>query len=276
MRIIIEPDAASVTVRAARRVADLIRRSPACVLGLATGSTPLALYAELIRRHRDEALSFSRVVTFNLDEYIGLQPHHPESYTAYMRQKLFDHVDIDPANTHVPNGRAQDLQLACESYEEAICEAGGIDLQVLGIGSNGHIGFNEPGSSLGSRTRVKTLTRETAEANAPSSEAPGELPRVAITMGVGTILEARSCLLLALGEGKAPAIRDTVEGPITAQVPASALQLHRDVTIMVDEGAASRLQHREYYLEMEAARQRLETDAEADAEAQADAIAKDA
>jgi glucosamine-6-phosphate deaminase len=266
MRIIIEPDAAAVALRAATRMTELIRRSPDCVLGLATGATPLALYAELVRRHREEGLSFSRLVTFNLDEYIGLQPHHPESYTAYMRQHLFDHVDIDPANTHVPNGRAQDLQLACESYEEAIRDAGGIDLQVLGIGSNGHIGFNEPGSSLGSRTRVKTLTRETAAANAPSQEDPDELPRVAITMGVGTILEARSCLLLALGEGKAPAIRDTVEGPITAQVPASALQLHRDVTILVDEGAASRLQHQAYYLEMEVARQQLEAEAEAEAD----------
>jgi glucosamine-6-phosphate deaminase len=261
MRIIIEPNAGAVALRAAGRVADLIRRSPGCVLGLPTGRTPLALYGELVRRHREEGLSFSRVVTFNLDEYIGLQPHHPESYTAYMRQNLFDHVDIDAANTHVPNGRAEDLQLACESYEEAIREAGGIDLQVLGIGSNGHIGFNEPGSSLGSRTRVKTLTRETFEANAPSLEDPEELPRVALTMGVGTILEAKSCLLLALGEAKAPAIRDTVEGPVTAQVPASALQLHRDVMILVDEAAASRLQRREYYLEMEVARQRLEADA---------------
>lgn len=266
MRIILEPDAAAVTQRAADRVADLIREAPDCVLGLPTGRTPLAFYLELVRRHVEEGLSFSRVVTFNLDEYIGLQPHHPESYTAYMRQNLFDHVDIDPANTHVPNGRAEDLQLACETYEDAIRDAGGIDLQILGIGANGHIGFNEPGSSLGSRTRVKTLTRETFEVNAPSPEEPEELPRVALTMGVGTILEAKSCLLFALGERKAPAIRDTVEGPITAQVPASALQLHRDVTILVDEGAASQLQHREYYREMETARLELEVAAVAEEE----------
>jgi glucosamine-6-phosphate deaminase len=258
MRIIIERDAAAVALRAAARVADLIHRSPACVLGLPTGRTPLALYRELVRKHREEGLSFSRVVAFNLDEYIGLQPDHPKSYTAYMRRHLFDHVDIEAANAHVLNGRAEDLQLACDAYEEAIRDAGGIDLQILGIGSNGHIGFNEPGSSLGSRTRVKTLTRETFEANAPSPGDPEGLPRVALTMGVGTILEAKSCLLLALGEGKAPAIRDTVEGPVTTQVPASALQLHRDVTILVDEAAASRLQRHEYYREMEAARRRLE------------------
>lgn len=261
MRIMIEPDAGAVALRAAQRVADLIRRSPECVLGLPTGRTPLALYRELVRKHREAGLSFARVVTFNLDEYIGLPPDHPESYAAYMRRHLFDQVDIDAANTHMPDGQAEDLRVACESYEDAIRRAGGIDLQILGIGANGHIGFNEPGSSLGSRTRVKTLTRETREANVPSPEGCEELPRVALTMGVGSILEAKSCLLLALGEGKASAIRDTVEGPVTAQVPASALQLHRDVTILVDEAAASRLRRREYYREMEAARKRLEAEA---------------
>ena len=247
MRIIIESDAAAVAVRAATRVADLIRRSPGCVLGLPTGRTPLGFYGELVRRHEEDGLSFSRVVTFSLDDYIGLPPHHSASFSAYMRRNLFDHVDMDPENTHALDGGAEDLPVACESYEAAIREAGGIDLQVLGIGSNGHIGFNEPGSSLGSRTRVKTLTRETLEANASSLEGLDEIPRLAITMGVGTILEARSCLLLALGEEKARAVRDMVEGPITAQVPASALQLHPDVTAMLDEGAASRLMRRDHY-----------------------------
>jgi len=247
MRIIIERDSGAVAVQAATRVADLIRRSPACVLGLPTGRTPLGFYGELVRRHREEGLSFSRAVTFGLDDYIGLPPHHSASFSAYMRRNLFDHVDMDPENTHVLDGKAEDPLVACESYEAAIREAGGIDLQVLGIGSNGHIGFNEPGSSLGSRTRVKTLTRETLEANASSLEGLDEIPRLAITMGVGTILEARSCLLLALGEEKARAVRDMVEGPITAQVPASALQLHPDVTAMLDEGAASRLMRRDHY-----------------------------
>jgi glucosamine-6-phosphate deaminase len=261
MRVIIEPDTAAVALRAATAIADLIHRSPACVLGLATGRTPLALYEELVRSHREDGLSFSLVTTFCLDEYIGLPPEHCASFAAYMRENLFDHVDIDPANIHLPDGGAEDLQQACESYEGAIREAGGIELQVLGIGSNGHIGFNEPGSSLGSRTRVKTLTRETLEANAPSFESPEVLPRQAITMGVGTILEARTCMLLALGKDKAPAIRDMVEGPITAQVPASALQLHPDAIVIVDEGAASRLQRRRYYMEVEEAQQRLEADA---------------
>jgi glucosamine-6-phosphate deaminase len=261
MRIIIEPNAGAVALRAAARVADLLHRSPACVLGLPTGTTPLAFYRELVRRHHEEGLSFSRVVTFCLDEYIGLSPHHRASFADYMRRNLFDHVDIGPANIHLPDGGAADFRLACDSYEDAIRGAGGIDLQVLGIGSNGHIGFNEPGSSLGSRTRVKTLTRETLEANAPAFEDLEALPRLAITMGVGTILEARSCLLLALGEEKAPAVREMVEGPLTAQVPASSLQLHRDATVIVDEDAASGLLRRHYYHEVEEAQQRLETSA---------------
>lgn len=254
MRVIIEPDAAAVAVRAATHVADLIRRSPACVLGLPTGTTPLALYGELVRRHREEGLSFSRVVTFSLDDYVGLPPDHRAGYAAYMNHNLFDHVDMDPTNIHTLDGRAEDLPDACESYEAAIREAGGIDLQVLGIGPNGHIGFNEPASSLGSRTRVKSLTRETLEANAPSFESPDDVPRLAITMGVGTILEARSCLLLALGERKALPVRDMVEGPITAQVPASALQFHPDVIALLDEPAASLLLRRDYYRDAEEAR----------------------
>ncbi|MEJ2336904.1 MAG: glucosamine-6-phosphate deaminase [Gemmatimonadales bacterium] len=253
MRIIIEPDAAALARRAANRVAALIRRSPGCVLGLSTGRTPLALYSELVRRHREEGLSFARVVIFGLDDYVGLPPEHGAGFTAYMSRNLFDHVDIDPANIHVLDGGADNLSDACESYEAAISEAGGIDLQILGIGRNGHIGFNEPGSSLGSRTRLKTLTRETCEANAPAFENPDELPRLVITMGVGTILEARSCLLLALGEEKALPVRDMVEGPITAQVPASALQLHPDAISILDEGAASRLLRRDYYRDAEEA-----------------------
>ncbi len=257
MRVIIEPDAAAVSNRAATRVADLIRRSPACVLGLPTGRTPLGFYAELVRRHREKGLSFSQVVTFSLDDYIGLPPHHSASWAAYMRRNLFDHVDIVPANTHLLEGGTEDLSGVCESYEAAIRKAGGIDLQILGIGPNGHIAFNEPGSSLGSRTRVKTLTPETLEANAPSFEDLDELPRLGITMGVGTVLEARSCLLLALGEEKALAVREMVEGPITAQVPASALQLHPDATTILDEGAASRLLRRHYYRDVEEAQGRL-------------------
>jgi glucosamine-6-phosphate deaminase len=258
MRIVIESDAEAVHRWAASRVADLVRTRPSCVLGLPTGSTPLALYRELARMHREEGLDFARVVTFNLDEYVGLPPDHLQSFASYMRENLFDSIDIDPANTHLPRGDAEDLAAECEAYERAIRHAGGIDLQVLGIGVNGHIAFNEPGSSLGSRTRVKTLTRESAEANASHQGAAEELPRLAITMGVATILDARACLLLATGREKAAAIRNAVEGPITAQVPATALQLHRDVMVLLDEAAASRLARRDYYREMEAAQRNLE------------------
>jgi glucosamine-6-phosphate deaminase len=232
-------------------VADLVRRRPTCVLGLATGSTPLGMYNELIRMHREEGLDFSRVVTFNLDEYVGLAGSHPQSYRYFMQHHFFDHVNIDPRDTHVPDGRALDFEAYCEQYEKMIAEEGGIDLQVLGIGSDGHIAFNEPGSSLGSRTRLKSLTSETVRDNARFFASEKEVPRLAITMGVGTILESRQCLLLACGESKARAVRDTIEGPITAQVTASALQLHRDVIAIVDEEAARLLERRDYYREVE-------------------------
>ncbi len=261
--MIVEPDAGVVALRAATTVAELIRRSPGCVLGLPTGSTPLPLYRELVRMYREEELSFSRVVSYNLDEYVGLPPEHPASFARYMDRELFDHVDIDPANAYRLDGNAEDLPAACESYETAIREAGGIDLVILGIGVNGHIGFNEPGSSFDSRTRVTTLTSETLEANAPAFGGPDEVPRLAITMGVATILEARTCLLLATGEHKAAAVRDMVEGPVTEQVPASALQLHRDAIALLDEAAASRLLRRDEYREAVGSRAREEA-AEAD------------
>lgn len=259
MRVIVESNKQGVSERAARIVANLVRRRPTCVLGLATGSTPLGMYAELIRMHREEGLDFSRVVTFNLDEYVGLSGTHPQSYRYFMQSNLFDHINIDPRDTHVPDGRALDFEAYCEQYERLIAEEGGIDLQVLGIGSDGHIAFNEPGSSLGSRTRLKTLTEETVRDNARFFGSEKEVPRLAITMGVGTILESRQCLLLAAGHHKARAIRDTIEGPITAQVTASALQLHRDVIAILDEEAARLLERREYYLEVERAQAALQS-----------------
>ena len=176
-----------------------------------------------------------------------------------MQQNFFDHINIDQRNTHVPDGRALDFEGYCEQYEKRIADEGGIDLQVLGIGSDGHIAFNEPGSSLGSRTRLKTLTAETVRDNARFFGGEDEVPRLAITMGVGTILESRQCLLLAAGETKAKAIRDTIEGPITAQVTASALQLHRDVIAVLDEEAGRLLERRSYYREMEQAQARLKS-----------------
>ena len=258
MRVIVERDGAGVSRRAAQFVGNLIRRRPTCVLGLATGSTPLGLYKALIQMHREEGLDFSRVVTFNLDEYVGLPATHPQSYRFFMQQNLFDHINIDIRNTHVPDGRALDFETYCPQYEKLIVDEGGIDLQILGIGSDGHIAFNEPGSSLGSRTRLKTLTGETVRDNARFFGSEEAVPRLAITMGVGTILESRQCLLLATGESKAKAIRDTIEGPITAQVTASALQLHRDVISIVDEEAGRLLERRSYYCEVEAAQARLQ------------------
>ncbi len=258
MRVIVESGPNEVAKTAARFVARLVRRRPTCVLGLATGSTPLGLYAELVRMHRDEGLDFSRVVTFNLDEYVGLGPNDPQSYRYFMNENLFHHINIDPRNTHVPDGRALDFESHCEQYERLIQEEGGIDLQVLGIGSDGHIAFNEPGSSLGSRTRLKTLTSETVQDNARFFARLEDVPRLAITMGVGTILESRQCLVLACGASKARAIRATIEGPVTAQVTASALQFHRSAIAVLDEAAATYLERREYYREVEESQRRLE------------------
>jgi glucosamine-6-phosphate deaminase len=258
VRVIIHPEAETASRRAARFVADLVRKKPDCVLGLATGSSPLATYRELIGLHREEGLDFSRVTTFNLDEYVGLSTVHPQSYRQFMQVNLFDHLNIDPNRTNVPDGRALDFENHCRQYEQRIKDAGGIDLQVLGIGSDGHIAFNEPGSSLGSRTRLKTLASETIRDNARFFGGEDKVPRLAVTMGVGTILESRRCLLLAFGQHKAKAVRDTVEGPVTAQVTASALQLHREVICIFDEAAASMLTRHDYYADVERAQALLE------------------
>ena len=258
MRIIIERDAGAVARAAAAWVAKQVRQKPDSVLGLPTGSTALLLYDELVRLHQRERLDFSQVESFNLDEYVGLEAEHPHSFASFMRQHLFGPLNFDPAHVHLPDGTARDLEAECARYERAIRDAGGIDLQVLGLGASGHIAFNEPGSSLASRTRVKTLTRETRARNASHFDGPEQVPQLAITMGVGTILSARSCLLLACGKEKAAAIRNSVEGPVSAQVPASALQLHADVVTLIDEPAASALERRDYYHETEQAQRRLE------------------
>jgi glucosamine-6-phosphate deaminase len=259
VRVIIESHRDDVGRRAAQMIASLVRRKPNCVLGLATGSTPLGAYRELVRLHRDEGLDFSQATTFNLDEYVGLEPTHPQSYRNFMQQHLFQQINVDPRRTFVPDGRALDFEAHCRQYEQRIADAGGIDLQLLGIGSDGHIAFNEPGSSLGSRTRLKTLASETIRDNARYFGSEEQVPRLAITMGVGTILESRRCLLLAIGSEKAAAIRRTVEGPITAQVTASALQLHREVIVIVDEQAGAGLERHDYYAEVERAQRLLES-----------------
>jgi len=258
LRVIVESNPDNVARWSAAIVSRVVRKQPDCVLGLATGGTPLGLYRELIRMHREEGLDFAHATTFNLDEYVGLSPNHEQSYRYFMQHNFFDHINIDPRRTHVPDGRALDFENYCRQYERMIHDAGGIDLQVLGIGRDGHIAFNEPGSSLGSRTRLKTLTSETIRDNARFFGGEENVPRLAVTMGVGTILESRRCLLLAIGDHKARAVRDAIEGPVTAQVTASALQLHRDVVAVLDEEAARLLERREYYREVERAQMLLE------------------
>jgi len=248
MLVEILPDYDALSERAARLVSEEIRRrslrTGRAVLGCATGTTPIGLYRRLIAGDGEEGPDFSRVATFNLDEYVGLPPEHPQSYWHFMREHLFDHVDIPADRIRMPDGMAADLDAACAAYEQSIVEAGGIDLQILGIGSNGHLAFNEPGSSLGSRTRVQILTAKTLVDNARffgEGEAP---PREAVTMGLGTIMEARKLLMLASGTGKAAAVRDALEGPVTAMCPASVLQMHPHAHILLDEEAASALAYR--------------------------------
>jgi glucosamine-6-phosphate deaminase len=243
VEIIIQPSPEAATAIAARLVAGLIRKKPNAVLGLATGGTMEALYRELAALKLD----WSALTTFNLDEYVGLSPQHPQSYHHFMRDKLFQHVNIPGKNVNIPDGLAREIPAACEAYERKIVAAGGIDLQLLGIGTHGHIGFNEPTSSLASRTRIKTLTPQTRRDNARFFGSETEVPHHVITMGIGTILETRHCLLLAFGKNKARAIADAVEGPITAMNPASALQLHPQTTIFVDEDAAAELTMGDYY-----------------------------
>ncbi len=232
---------------AATEVARLIREKQAknekCVLGLATGSTPKSLYAELVRMHKEEGLSFSNVITFNLDEYYPIEREAWQSYYNYMHRLLFNHIDIDPKNIHIPNGELpkEEIKKHCAEYEKQIEEAGGIDLQILGIGNNGHIGFNEPGSSIYSRTRLINLENSTRLANAYEFANISQVPRLAVTMGISTILKAKKIILLAWGPGKAPVIQKAVEGHVTETVPASLLQQHTDCSFVVDEAAAAEL-----------------------------------
>lgn len=247
MEVILQPNQEAAAALAARIVAHDLRANPHLVLGLATGKTMECVYRHLVRMHQDEHLDFSLCSTFNLDEYVGLFPSDPNSYRHYMDHHLFRRVNIDPRNTHLPNGMAGDLDAECRHYEALIHRFGGIDLQLLGIGKAGHIGFNEPLSALRSRTRVKALTPTTLKQNAASFGGEENMPRRAITMGVGTIIEARRCLLLATGDSKAEVIAQAVEGPITSMVSASALQLHPRCTVIVDEAAAAKLKEKEYY-----------------------------
>ncbi len=247
MEVIIRTDAGSGCMLAAKMISRLVRTKPGCVLGLATGNTPRPMYQELVRMHKEEGLDFSRVSTFNLDEYVSLPPGHPQSYHHFMDINFFNHVNVPRAKIHIPNGMAADIPAHCQEYENQIRSAGGIDLQVLGIGLDGHIGFNEPSSALSSRTRIKTLTPKTVEENARHFKDAAQVPRHVITMGVGTIQDARQCLVLAFGERKSGVVAKMVEGPVTAMIPASALQLHRSAIAIIDEEAARQLTMIDYY-----------------------------
>lgn len=247
MDVVIVPDAAAVAEHAAETIADAVRSRPGAVLGVATGSSPLGTYAALAARVRDGRLDLAGVSAFALDEYVGLDPSHPESYRSVIRRTVTDPLGLDPERVHVPDGAAADLEAACVDYERRIAEAGGVDLQLLGIGANGHIGFNEPTSSFASRTRIKTLAPRTRADNARFFASADEVPIHCVTQGLGTILDARELLLVAQGEEKADAVAAMVEGPLAAMCPASALQLHRRATVVVDRAAASRLSLTAYY-----------------------------
>lgn len=248
MEVIILDGAEDVAAEGADRICELLSRKPYATLGLATGRTPIAMYGQLIERHASGKVSFRETTTFNLDEYIGIGSDSPQSYRSFMNEVLFESVDIELAHTHFPYcGQDDNPRKVGKRYESLIAVAGGIDLQILGIGSNGHIGFNEPTSSLASRTRVKTLTESTVRDNSRLFM-PGEFqPRLAMTMGIATILDSKQLLLLATGENKAAAVRAAVEGPVASVCPASALQHHEHATILLDEAAASELQYQEYY-----------------------------
>ena len=248
MRLVILPNSDDVAEFACDLFARQLTQKPKSILGLATGSSPTTLYKKLIERQQNGDISFADVTSFNLDEYVGLHGDHNQSYRYFMNEQLFDHIDISKSHTFVPNGVAQDPIEECKRYEEMIALAGGIDLQLLGIGINGHIGFNEPLSSLSSRTRVKTLTKSTIEANSRFF-GPDEIqPTDSITMGIGTILDSKQVIMLATGEHKAEAVKGCVEGPVSASCPASALQLHEHAIVVVDEAAAQLLTMKDYAL----------------------------
>lgn len=248
MLVVLKQNPEEVSRQAALMIAGAVRRKPSLTLGLATGGTMVAVYKELARIHKEEALDFSQVTTFNLDEYLGLDAGHSQSFHYFMEKKFFSQVNVRREKIHIPDGTVPgDFNEYCAKYEESIRNAGGIDLQLLGIGRNGHIGFNEPTSSLGSRTRVKVLSKDTIEDNKKSFAAGEKVPNCAITVGIGTILEARKILLLGTGAAKAHSVAGAIEGPVTASLTASALQLHPDVTFVVDEAAASQLKQQEYY-----------------------------
>ena len=254
MEVVILEDPAAGSRFVADAIVRLLRRKPAAVLGLATGSSPVLVYADLVERCRRGEVSFAAARAFLLDEYVGLPAGHPQRYASVIATDLTAHLDLPGGAVHGLDGDAADIELECRGYEAAIAAAGGIDLQILGIGRDGHIGFNEPGSSLGSRTRLKTLTERTRHDNQRFFADADDVPRHVLTQGLATISSARHLVLLAAGAGKADAVAAAVEGPVSAFCPASVLQLHPHVTVVLDEPAASELRLRDYYRETFAAK----------------------
>lgn len=257
MEVVVLPTAADVDAHAADVVAAQVTRRPDTVLGVATGSSPLGTYRELARRQREEGLELTGLHCFALDEYVGLPAGHPGCYAAVLEREVARPFGLPTSRVRVPDGSRADLAQACQDYEEEISRAGGIDLQILGIGANGHIGFNEPTSSLSSRTRVKALSGRTRSDNARFFDDPGDVPAHCLTQGLGTILDARQVLMVAQGEHKAAAVAAAVEGPVSAMCPASVLQLHRTVTVVLDEAAAGGLALTDYYRFVAEAERRL-------------------
>lgn len=238
MKLIVVNNYEELSKVAAKEFSKIIKEKENVVLGLATGGSPVGMYKELIRMYEQKELNFSKTTTVNLDEYIGLNPEHNQSYRYFMNNNLFNHINIDKSNTFVPNGLAEDLEAQCKEYDQKIVELGGIDIQLLGVGNNGHIAFNEPNNELSSGTHIISLTDNTIEANARFFDNIDDVPRKAITMGVGGIMKAKKIILIASGESKAEAIKGIFSGKITTANPATMLQMHRDVTVIVDEAAA--------------------------------------
>ncbi len=247
MKVLIFPTKIASIKAVAARILYEAKANPDCTLGFATGGTVEPVYADIVQRYRAAGVSFAKVKCFNLDEYVGLSPDHDMSYHAYMARHLFEHTDFQSDNIHIPFGNTPDPAAEAERFETSINDIGGIDCQLLGIGENGHIGFNEPTSSLGSTTRLKTLTPGTVSANSRYFDSIDEVPTVSITMGIATILRARSIILLANGQKKAAAVRDMIEGPVSAMCPASALQFHPETEIYLDQESASELRLLDYY-----------------------------
>ena len=241
MRIYQEADYAGMSRRAANLISAEVIRRPDCVLGLATGSTPIGMYKQLVDWYNKGDLDFSQVKSVNLDEYVGLAPTHDQSYRYFMQTNLFDHVNIDPANTNVPNGLAEDPEAECRRYNQVIRDLGGIDVQVLGMGHNGHIGFNEPEEAFELETHVVNLTESTIKANARFFASEDEVPKKAMTMGIKSIMQARQILVVVSGEDKADIVKRAFTGPVTPNVPASILQMHPNVVLVGDKAALSKL-----------------------------------